>query len=68
MTANNIVIQIYDRETLRADIGEKMIKDYAMKVAEEAYRMGFNDAQNNTTTRPAVALAGLNFDTLNEEI
>jgi len=68
MTANDIVIQIYDRETLRSDIGEKMIKDYAMKVAEEAYRMGFNDAQNNTNTRPAVALAGLNFDTLNEEI
>jgi len=68
MTANDIVIQIYDRETLRADIGEKMIKDYAMKVAEEAYRMGFNDAQNNTNARPAVALAGLNFDTLNEEI
>ena len=67
MKASDIVIKIYNQQTLRVDIGEKIIHEYAMKVAEEAYRMGFNAALENQNARPAVALAGLNMDKINEE-
>ena len=67
MKASEIVIKIYNQQTLRVDIGEKMIHEYATVVAEEAYRMGFNDAQNNKNARPAIALAGLNMDKINED-
>jgi hypothetical protein len=65
--ASEIVIKIYNQQTIRIDLGEKMIHEYAMKVAEEAYRMGFNAAQKNKNARPAIALAGLNMDKINEE-
>lgn len=67
MTASDITIKIYNQQTLRVDKGEVLIKEYAMKVAEEAYRQGFNDAQSNQNPKPRLALAGLNFDTLNTE-
>lgn len=67
MTANKIVIKIYNQQTLRVDLGEKYIKDYARKVAEEAYRMGFNDANKNRNATPSVALSSIDMDSIADE-
>jgi len=65
MTATEIAIQIYNQRTLRADIGEKLIKEYAMNVAEAAYLRGFNDSHEGRQPNPSVGLSEIEPDNYN---
>jgi hypothetical protein len=65
MTANEIVIKIYNQRTLRADIGEQLIKEYAMNVAEAAYLRGYEDRHEDRRPTPAVSLSEIETDNYN---
>lgn len=67
MTSSDIVIKIYNQKTLRVDLGEKMIREYAMNVAKEAYIRGHNDGHQGKLPRPEIELSELNPDNYNEE-
>lgn len=67
MTSSDIVIKIYNQKTLRVDLGEKMIREYAMNVAKEAYLRGHNDGHQGKLPRPEIELSELNPDNYNEE-
>jgi|DEB0MinimDraft_10_1074344.scaffolds.fasta_scaffold17948_6 hypothetical protein len=67
MTSSDIVIKIYNQRTLRVDLGEKMIREYAMNVAKEAYLRGHNDGHQGKLPRPEIELSELNPDNYNEE-
>lgn len=67
MNASEIVINIYNQKTLRVDLGEKMIKEYAMSVAKEAYLRGYNDGHEGKLPRPEIELSELNPDNYNQE-
>ena len=66
MTANEIVIKIYNQRTLRADIGEQLIKQYAMNVAHEAYLRGYEDRYEGRRPTPAVSLSEIETDNYNK--
>lgn len=67
MNASDIVIKIYNQKTLRVDLGEKMIREYAMNVAKEAYLRGHNDGHEGKMARPEIELSELEPDNYNEE-
>lgn len=65
MRADEISIKIYNQKTLRTDLGEKMIKQYAMNVAREAYMRGHNDGHEGKLPRPEIQLAEIDPDNYN---
>jgi len=67
MTSSDIVIKIYNQRTLRVDLGEKMIREYAMNVAKEAYLRGHHDGHQGKLPRPEIELSELNPDNYNQE-
>ena len=66
MTANEIVIKIYNQRTLRADIGEQLIKQYAMNVAQAAYLRGYDDRHEDRLPNPEVGLSEIDTDKHNQ--
>ena len=67
MKAEEIVVRIYNQKTLRVDLGEKWIKQYAMNVAKEAYMRGHSDGHEGKLPRPEIELSELDPDRYNEE-
>ena len=67
MTSSDIVIKIYNQKTLRVDLGEKWIKQYAMNVAHTAYIRGHNDALDDLPPRPEVSLSLFDPDKINDD-
>ena len=66
MTANEIVIRIYNQRTLRADIGEQLIKEYAMNVAHQGYLNGYEDGYGGIKPDPQVSLSEIEPDNYNK--
>lgn len=65
MKADEIAIKIYNMSELRLDIGEKLIKEYAMNVATEAYIRGYEDRYKERRINPAVSLSEMDTDNYN---
>jgi hypothetical protein len=66
MKANEIVIKIYNQRTLRADIGEQLIREYAMNVAHQAYLRGYDDRHEGRLPNPEVGLSEIDTDNYNK--
>jgi hypothetical protein len=66
MRADEITVHIYEKNTLRVDLGEKWIKQYAMNVAKEAYMRGHSDGHEGKLPRPEIELSELDPDNYND--
>lgn len=65
MKLYEIVIKIYNMRTLRMDLAEKWIKEYAMNVAHQAYLTGHEDGEKGKLPRPEISLAEIDPDNYN---
>lgn len=62
---DEIVIKIYNMPTLRMDLAEKWIKEYAMNVATEAYIRGYEDKYQERKMNAFVSLSEMDTDNYN---
>jgi hypothetical protein len=65
MKMDEIVIKIYNMPTLRMDLAEKWIKEYAMNVATEAYIRGYEDKYQERKMNAFVSLSEMDTDNYN---
>jgi hypothetical protein len=65
MKMDEIIIKIYNMPTLRMDLAEKWIKEYAMNVATEAYIRGYEDKYQERKMNAFVSLSEMDTDNYN---
>lgn len=65
MKADEIIIKIYNMPTIRMDLAEKWMKEYAMNVAHQAYVAGYEDGYGGIKPNPQVALSEIDPDNHN---
>jgi len=65
MKADEIVIKIYNMPTLRIDLAEKWIKEYAMNVAHQAYLLGHEDGRIGLNSQTKTSLSEIDTDNYN---